>query len=284
MLRGQGFILCGVLLFHLLVWMGFIDLNGHKFFIPAAYSAGEADEHNDSGARDQVHGGPILLPDKSTTLLNRDQMRGYASYQYYCSACHGTRGGGNGTNAGNLSTRPAKHNDASYVANLSDAYLMDIIKEGGASKGLSSLMPPWGKVLSEEEVSNVIAFIRILPDAKMVMSAEEHQRSSGMGGHQHGAGAADDHHGADDADHHGATTGDHHATGVDDHPGAATEDHHGSEKEALHAAGVDDHHEAEADDHHAADTTDHHEEEQDDHHRTETDEHGAVETGEHHAD
>ena len=173
----RSLILCGVLLlFPLLVWLGFIDVNGLTFFVPEAHSAGDADDQHTQGAREQAQGGPILLPEKRTTLLNRAQMRGYASYQYYCAACHGTRGEGNGINARNLSIPPRRHNDASYMANLSDAYLSGVIKEGGASQGLSPLMPPWGGVLSDEEISNLIAFLRILPEGRMVASAEEYQK------------------------------------------------------------------------------------------------------------
>ena len=171
--------------------------------------AADTDDQHAPGAREQAHGGPILLPKKRTTLLSRTQMRGYAPYQYYCATCHGKRGSGDGVNAKNLSIPPRRHNDASYMVNLTDAYLNRVIKEGGASQGLSPLMPPWGGVLSDEEISNLIAFLRILPEGRMVASAEEYQQSAGMGGHHNGGAEADDHNAAEADDHHDTGTDGH---------------------------------------------------------------------------
>ena len=190
-------ILSGMMLFPLLVLFNFADSNDPISFVPEAFSSehakdhseGKADDHKEGMVKDDIapvdessaHGGSILLPQKSTTLLSRVQLGGYAPYQYYCAACHGKRGSGDGPNAKNLSIPPRRHNDASYMTNLSDAHLSRIIAEGGALQGFSPLMPPWGEVLSDEEISNLIAFIRILPEAKMVTSAEEYQKSAGMG-------------------------------------------------------------------------------------------------------
>lgn len=45
---------------------------------------------------------------------------------------------------------------------LTEKYLFDIIKAGGASVGKSPLMPPWASQLSEQGIRNVIAYIRTL--------------------------------------------------------------------------------------------------------------------------
>ena len=233
--KKRALFLYGILLvFPIWVWLGFNNLGSLVLFVPDAHSAGETDDQPAAGAHEPTQGGSILLPKKRAMLLSRVQMRGYASYQYYCAACHGARGNGDGTNSKNLNPPPRKHNDASYMANLSDAYLSGIIKEGGGSQGLSPLMPPWGGVLSDEELSDLIAFLRILPDSQMVASAEEHQKSAGMGG-----------------DHHGGAES-------DDHNAAGTDDHHGEEAEDHKADDTDDHHGEEADDHKADDTDDHH--------------------------
>ncbi len=114
-------ILCGILLvFPLWVWLGFNNLESLVFSVPNAHSAGETDDQSAAGAHEQTQGGSILLPKKRATILSRVQLRGYASYQYYCAACHGKRGNGDGPNANNLSIPPRRHNDASYMTNLSD--------------------------------------------------------------------------------------------------------------------------------------------------------------------
>ncbi|KKL88221.1 hypothetical protein LCGC14_1926870, partial [marine sediment metagenome] len=217
-------VLSGILILPLLIGWGFNHSNSLISSGSVAYSAvgaddqltAESDEQTAGDTDDQQlpgvesHTGSILLPQKRTILLGKTQLRGYASYQYYCAVCHGKGGGGNGSNAKNLSIPPRKHNDAPYMENLSDVYLSRIIKEGGASQGLSPLMPPWGGALSDEEISNLIAFLRILPDRQMVASVEEHQKSAGMGGH-HGGGGADDQHATEAGDHHGAGSDDHDA-------------------------------------------------------------------------
>ena len=57
---------------------------------------------------------------------------------------------------------PADHTDREYMASLSDAYLYQVIAQGGASVGKSPLMVPWGGVLSDEQIRDLIAHLRAL--------------------------------------------------------------------------------------------------------------------------
>lgn len=256
-------ILSGMMAFPLLVWMNFADSNDPISLVPEAFGSEHTEDHSEGKTDDQqhegmvgmvkddlspvdesrAHEGSILLPQKRTTLLSRIQLRGYAPYQFYCAACHGTRGNGDGSNVKNLSIPPRKHNDSAYMANLSDDHLIRIIKKGGSSQGLSPLMPPWGGVLSDEEILNLIAFLRILPDARMVASAEKYHKSAGMGGM---------------GGHHGEAGGDDHGTEADEPHAAGEEDDHGTVADEPHAAGEEDNHGTEADEQHAAGTDDHH--------------------------
>jgi mono/diheme cytochrome c family protein len=45
---------------------------------------------------------------------------------------------------------------------LSDQYLFDIIKGGGEAVGKTRLMPPAGRVISDEEIWDVVAYLRSL--------------------------------------------------------------------------------------------------------------------------
>jgi len=283
-------VLSGILILPLLIGWGFNYSNSLIFSASVAYSAvgtddqhgAESDEQAAGDTDDQqlpgveIHTGSILLPQKRTILLGKTQLRGYASYQYYCAVCHGKGGGGSGSNAKNLSTPPRKHNDAPYMTNLSDAYLSGIIKEGGASQGLSPLMPPWGGALNDEEISNLIAFLRILPDRQLVASIEEHQKTAGMGGHGHGGGGADD--------QHATEAGDHHEAGSDDHDAGGTDDHHADEADDHNAATTDDHDTGGADDHHADEDDDHKAANADDHHGAEAGEQHEAGSGDSHTD
>jgi mono/diheme cytochrome c family protein len=44
----------------------------------------------------------------------------------------------------------------------SDEYLLTVISRGGAQVGRSPLMPAWGAVLNEQQIKELIAYIRTL--------------------------------------------------------------------------------------------------------------------------
>jgi mono/diheme cytochrome c family protein len=47
---------------------------------------------------------------------------------------------------------------------LSDEHLFLVIKEGGAAVGKSALMAPWGASLSDDQIRDVVAFVRTLAE------------------------------------------------------------------------------------------------------------------------
>ncbi len=57
---------------------------------------------------------------------------------------------------------PRDHTDAAYMGELSDAYLYTVIQKGGAAVGKSPLMAPWGGVLNDADVRDVVAYLREL--------------------------------------------------------------------------------------------------------------------------
>jgi mono/diheme cytochrome c family protein len=87
---------------------------------------------------------------------------GRATYQHYCQTCHGETGAGDGFNAFNLDPRPRDLSDPSFQKKKTDADLADTIQRGGAGVGLSPLMPPWGKTLSNAQIEQTILHIRTL--------------------------------------------------------------------------------------------------------------------------
>lgn len=83
-------------------------------------------------------------------------------YVHYCTTCHGDSGAGDGFNAYNLDPHPRDLSDPAYQKKKSDAELADAIRRGGAGVGLSSLMPPWGRTLTERQVGEVVFYLRSL--------------------------------------------------------------------------------------------------------------------------
>ncbi len=87
---------------------------------------------------------------------------GAVDYGAYCASCHGARGDGDGPLAGALDPRPAKHSDHDAMQALSDEYLFRVIQGGGSAVGKSPLMAPWGGSLSDQQIRDLVAFIRSL--------------------------------------------------------------------------------------------------------------------------
>ena len=77
-----------------------------------------------------------------------------------CASCHGMDGHGDGVAAASLDPKPRNLSDNNYVSELSDNHLFRVISLGGVSVGKSALMPPWGGILTEDEIWHIISHIR----------------------------------------------------------------------------------------------------------------------------
>ena len=94
--------------------------------------------------------------------LRGDAQNGAKLYAQYCASCHGPTGHGDGPVAGTLNPKPANHSDHVFMASLSDQHLYQVISKGGASVGKSPMMAPWGGVINEQGIKDLIAFLRKL--------------------------------------------------------------------------------------------------------------------------
>lgn len=91
-----------------------------------------------------------------------DAAKGSTLYAANCASCHGPRGDGDGPTAVALVPKPAKHHDGAYMNALTNEHLFKVIKEGGPSVGKSPMMAPWGGMLSDAQIWDVVAFVRSL--------------------------------------------------------------------------------------------------------------------------
>jgi len=103
-------------------------------------------------------------PSDPDTVIEADAELGKADYQIFCASCHGESGDGDGPVAQALNPKPVRHSDGAYMNPLTDDYLFKVIKFGGTSVGKSAMMAPLGGSLSDQQIRNVIAFIRSLAD------------------------------------------------------------------------------------------------------------------------
>jgi mono/diheme cytochrome c family protein len=103
---------------------------------------------------------PKPAPGTLSASPSYEMRLGRHVYQHYCQTCHGESGAGDGFNAFNLDPRPRDFSDPAFQKKKTDGELADAIRRGGAGIGLSSLMPPWGKTLSNSDIDNVIRYVR----------------------------------------------------------------------------------------------------------------------------
>ena len=105
--------------------------------------------------------GAVIL---STLLVAHaaDAEQGKKLYGQFCASCHGQSGKGDGAAAAALNPKPRDHTDKEYMSKMSDDEMLKVIKNGGASVGKSPLMPPWGASLKDEQIQDIIVYIRSL--------------------------------------------------------------------------------------------------------------------------
>ena len=89
-----------------------------------------------------------------------DSTKGQEVYNTYCALCHGPTGLGDGVGAAALDPKPRDLSSAAILESYTDEYLIDVITNGGMAVGKSPAMPPWGGVVSPEDIDNVVAHIR----------------------------------------------------------------------------------------------------------------------------
>lgn len=108
---------------------------------------------------------PAPTPEPAAPIVESGDARvGAPIYASYCATCHGASGGGDGPLSAGLTPQPARHSDGGYMNGLSDEYLTQVIRDGGASVGKSPLMAAWGTTLSDQDIAHVVAFVRSLAD------------------------------------------------------------------------------------------------------------------------
>jgi mono/diheme cytochrome c family protein len=77
-------------------------------------------------------------------------------FQQNCVICHGPKGKGDGPAAAGLPAKPANFSERSS----SEQRQLNVVTNGGAAEKLSPVMPPWGESLTEQQIRDVVAYVR----------------------------------------------------------------------------------------------------------------------------
>ena len=104
----------------------------------------------------------VTLPNKAGAAPAGNAAAGREVHVANCAKCHGPGGKGDGPAGKLLKTKPADWTDKAKMGKLSDSDLFNVIKGGGKAVGKSVLMPAWAGKLSDDQIRDVIAFIRSL--------------------------------------------------------------------------------------------------------------------------
>jgi mono/diheme cytochrome c family protein len=83
-----------------------------------------------------------------------------ANYTAFCVKCHGPTGHGDGPAAASLATKARDYTDCATMHKITDETLFKAIKSGGAAVGLPTDMPSWGNGLSDQEITDLVKFVR----------------------------------------------------------------------------------------------------------------------------
>jgi mono/diheme cytochrome c family protein len=94
--------------------------------------------------------------------LSYQQAQGKRIFYQQCVWCHADATPAGPSNRSNLTPVPPVLNDGATLNAESDEYMQNIITLGGSAMGKSAMMPPYGRMLSAEEIRSVIAFTRAI--------------------------------------------------------------------------------------------------------------------------
>jgi mono/diheme cytochrome c family protein len=90
-----------------------------------------------------------------TSAASGDPAKGKLIYETNCSTCHGARGKGDGLLSAALTPPPPDLTSPKAKAK-SDQDLLTVIRDGRV------VMPAWKSRLNEQDIQNVLAYIRSL--------------------------------------------------------------------------------------------------------------------------
>ena len=103
--------------------------------------------------------------------LNYQQAQGKRVFYDTCVWCHADETPAGPSNRSNVTPAPPLFSDGATLNPLTDEFLQNVITLGGGAMGKSTMMPPWGQTLRQDEIRSVIAYIRAIAEPPYQPSA-----------------------------------------------------------------------------------------------------------------
>jgi mono/diheme cytochrome c family protein len=94
--------------------------------------------------------------------LGYREAQGKRIFYQQCVWCHADATPAGPSNRSNVTPPPPLMNDGATLNKESDATLRNAIALGGSALGKSAMMPPYGRSLSDEDITDLIAYIRAI--------------------------------------------------------------------------------------------------------------------------
>lgn len=132
-----------------------IDMQAQETKVETSKQEAETEDETKQGEEDIGEGEEVAEAASEGNASEGEQV-----YNQICASCHGESGKGDGPAAASLDPKPKDHTDGEKMSRLSDDHMFKVISEGGAAAGLSPAMPAWGGTLSDQEILDVMAYIR----------------------------------------------------------------------------------------------------------------------------
>jgi mono/diheme cytochrome c family protein len=116
---------------------------------------------------------PDLKPGPTTEVIQQflqappgSPVEGRRLFVFYCTACHGPQGKGDGPSADTLwarnKIRPRDLTDSTYFKTKKDQEIYATVSLGGGHMGKSVYMPAWTASLTTEQLKDLLSYVRTI--------------------------------------------------------------------------------------------------------------------------
>lgn len=113
------------------------------------------------------------LPPIERTLSPEAFVQGKKIYRQRCQFCHGEKANGQGPLSVDIEEPKPKDFRLPDLAQRPPTALQEIVRLGGEAVGKNPMMPPWGGILSEDDISDVVVFIQAVSRFGRIPAPEE---------------------------------------------------------------------------------------------------------------